>query len=722
MALQDYDDLVVLLEPFESLSAEFGGKLKEQSVLFLAAIKAERDFLEKAIAMKDPGEDAIPAMIAPISELMQKVGAIKDSARGDAFFNHLTAVAEGIPALGWIVVPKTPAPYAKEMLGSAQFWTNKILKEFKGKDEKQVAWATSLTDFLKALPAYILKFHTTGVAWNSGGAKAAPVAAAAAGSASAGALQSDLEDLIDEFLPPFMDASEKLGEPVVAISQVFKKAVESEKALILKAAGLPKKPEDGAFMELLTPTSTLMGEVGALKDMHRGHKLWNNLMAVAEGTPLLGWVAVEPTPAPFAKDMLGAAQFYTNKILKEYKGKDEDQVKFATTFVALLSAFPKYILAHHTTGLRFNAAVAAPVSAGVAAPTAGSIADFDALVEEHFSVYLSLSAKIGGKVAEQSKFLEVAVTESKKLYEHASVTKTKPAMDKFQELLAPIAAEMQKVGEVKDTARGDKDFDFLNAVAEGVQVLGWVTIEPLPAPFAKDMAGSAQFWGNKILKAFKGSDEDKVNWVKALNGFFGGFEGYIKQHHTTGLSWGNAPAPAAAAVSAPSGGTAEGDFEALIADHLVPFLEIAKKIGGPVGEQADVFVDAVKEEKALIVKAMSVKKPSIDGLMEYLKPTSILMAKVGEFKDSNRGHKDFNHLTALAEAVQVLGWVAVEPAPAPFAKEMVGGAQFWTNKILKEYRGKDATHEAYVKNLIGFLSGLAPYIIQHHTTGLTWGK
>lgn len=141
--------------------------------------------------------------------------------------------------------------------------------------------------------------------------------------------------------------------------------------------------------------------------------------------------------------------------------------------------------------------------------------------------------------------------------------------------------------------------------------------------------------------------------------------------------------------------------------------------------------------------------------MEYLTPTSTLMQKVGEFKDKNRGHEHFNHLTAMAEgmsllvldgessfsfiAVQILGWVAVEPAPAPFAKEMVGGAQFWTNKILKEFRGKcfpsipqpytfpalttrDSTQEAFVSNLTDFLKGIPPYIIQHHTTGLTWGK
>lgn len=40
---------------------------------------------------------------------------------------------QGVPALGWLVVEPTPGPYVKEMIGAAQFWTNKILKDYKGK-------------------------------------------------------------------------------------------------------------------------------------------------------------------------------------------------------------------------------------------------------------------------------------------------------------------------------------------------------------------------------------------------------------------------------------------------------------------------------------------------------------------------------------------------------------------------------------------------------------
>jgi hypothetical protein len=336
---------------------------------------------------------------------------------------------------------------------------------------------------------------------------------------------------------------------------------------------------------------------------------------------------------------------------------------------------------------------------------------------------LNLSAKFGGVINEQAQALKKAVDESRKLYAHAAATKPKPSAAKFQELLTPIATLMGQIGEIKEKNRDKNVADHLAAVSEGVQVLGWVTVEPAPAPYAKESAAAAKFYTNKILKQYRGKDEDHVSWVTALTGFFDGFEGYVKQHHTTGLTWGSAAgAPRPVTVAAASTGGAESDFAALISEHLDDFLANAKKIAGPVQEQAEVFLKAVTAEKELIGKAKTQKKPNDEGLQKLLGPVSELMGKVGEFKDKNNRSPYINHLTAVAEAVQILGWVAVEPAPGPYAKEMLGAAEFYTNKVLKEYKGKDETHVAYVNGLVGFLKALHPYILAHHTTGLTWGK
>ena len=35
--------------------------------------------------------------------------------------------------------------------------------------------------------------------------------------------------------------------------------------------------------------------------------------------PGLSWVVVEPAPSPYVKEMLNAAVFYSNRVLKEFK-------------------------------------------------------------------------------------------------------------------------------------------------------------------------------------------------------------------------------------------------------------------------------------------------------------------------------------------------------------------------------------------------------------------
>jgi len=81
------------------------------------------------------------------------------------------------------VTPK-PGPHVEESRASAEFYTNKILMEFKKTDETQVKFANAWISFLKDLAVYIKKHHTTGVTWNPKGGDAS--SAPKAGPAKAG--------------------------------------------------------------------------------------------------------------------------------------------------------------------------------------------------------------------------------------------------------------------------------------------------------------------------------------------------------------------------------------------------------------------------------------------------------------------------------------------------------------------------------------------------------
>lgn len=57
--------------------------------------------------------------------------------------------------------------------------------------------------------------------------------------------------------------------------------------------------------------------------------------------------------------------------------------------------------------------------------------------------------------------------------------------------------------------------------------------------------------------------------------------------------------------------------------------------------------------------AAQAKKPTVDALKTILTPLSLALAKVVEFRDKNRSHPHFNHLSVISEGIPALGWVSV---------------------------------------------------------------
>jgi adenylyl cyclase-associated protein len=72
---------------------------------------------------------------------------------------------------------------------------------------------------------------------------------------------------------------------------------------------------------------------------------------------------------------------------------------------------------------------------------------------------------------------------------------------------------------------------------------------------------------------------------------------------------------------------------------------------------------------------------------ELLKDLRKSSEAINSVRESNRGSPLFNHLSAVAEGVVPLGWL-FEARPADFVTESFGGAQFYGNRVLKEYKEK----------------------------------
>jgi len=172
-SVQNYENLMHHITNYINLSKQIGASdVVEQATLVEKAILAQRDMLRVAACSKKPTPDVVGKLCQPTSDLMQKITAIRDSNRSSKHFNHLSTVSEGIPALGWVLVSPLPAPHVGDMRGGSEFYSNRILKDFKGKEQVHVDWVAAFNTFLKDLQAYVKQYHTTGLEWNPRGGDA----------------------------------------------------------------------------------------------------------------------------------------------------------------------------------------------------------------------------------------------------------------------------------------------------------------------------------------------------------------------------------------------------------------------------------------------------------------------------------------------------------------------------------------------------------------------
>ncbi|GIJ83760.1 hypothetical protein Asppvi_002590 [Aspergillus pseudoviridinutans] len=181
----------------------------------------------------------------------------------------------------------------------------------------------------------------------------------------------------------------------------------------------------------------------------------------------------------------------------------------------------------------------------------------------------------------------------------------------------------------------------------------------------------------------------------------------------------NAVAPPAPPV-APSLPPQIEDFDALINGDVRSFVDLGEKIGGLVAEQSKAVLQAFEAERTYLYVSTKARKPEPQPpeLMTELHNAS---DTINNIRESNRASPLFNHLSAVAEGIVALGWF-FEPKPADFVSEIVGGIQYYGNKVLKEYKEKDHTHIQYIQAYYQIFKSLAAYLKKHYPKGLTWNQ
>eukprot|EP00028_Trichosphaerium_sp_Am-I-7-wt_P000409 CAMPEP_0168532400 /NCGR_PEP_ID=MMETSP0405-20121227/16211_1 /TAXON_ID=498012 /ORGANISM="Trichosphaerium sp, Strain Am-I-7 wt" /LENGTH=412 /DNA_ID=CAMNT_0008557767 /DNA_START=18 /DNA_END=1256 /DNA_ORIENTATION=- len=158
------------VKAYAQLSKTIGGEVASQSELVVQAFQQQRQLIiESASASTQPLQERV----APLTETMKSIGKIAEENRKHRHFNHLMACQEGIAALGWIVMPEKPQALVDQGKESSQFYTDKILREHKGKVQAHVQFVADWTDVLKTLRDYVAKYYSGGMVWNEQGGQTA---------------------------------------------------------------------------------------------------------------------------------------------------------------------------------------------------------------------------------------------------------------------------------------------------------------------------------------------------------------------------------------------------------------------------------------------------------------------------------------------------------------------------------------------------------------------
>lgn len=157
---------------------------------------------------------------------------------------------------------------------------------------------------------------------------------------------------------------------------------------------------------------------------------------------------------------------------------------------------------------------------------------------------------------------------------------------------------------------------------------------------------------------------------------------------------GPSAAPAAPAAGAES--PAAVAWDDLINSYWAPFQANTNAIGGDnVKAQVNLLSNANAEIRKLINIAAQAKQPAPEKLMDLVKPIGAIAKQVKDLRENNRKDKQWEHLSTLSEAVSYVNWVVVTPTPAPFVKESLDSALFWSNKILTLFKGKEQAQVSF---------------------------
>ncbi|KAG6030504.1 hypothetical protein E4U41_007814 [Claviceps citrina] len=169
-------------------------------------------------------------------------------------------------------------------------------------------------------------------------------------------------------------------------------------------------------------------------------------------------------------------------------------------------------------------------------PLPEAIEEFDQLISSSVAKYGKLSNELGGVIAKQAAKVLQAFEEQRKFL-LITTKAVKPDATALENLLKPINDALMAITELKDSNRQDPMYTQLSAVADGMMMLAWITLDSRPYKHVESSLSSAQFFGNRVLKEQKDKDPNQVEWIQAFYQIFRDLAQYVEQKYPSGILW-----------------------------------------------------------------------------------------------------------------------------------------------------------------------------------------
>lgn len=160
------------------------------------------------------------------------------------------------------------------------------------------------------------------------------------------------------------------------------------------------------------------------------------------------------------------------------------------------------------------------------------------------------------------------------------------------------------------------------------------------------------------------------------------------------------------------------DFQAVL-DKADAVVEAANNLPKDVLEITNLLKVVVLKNKEFLRVSVRAKACLPADIPVVMKPMNEAITQIGTYRDQNRASRQFNHLSAVSEAIPAFGWVCVAPRPIDYMSEMIGASDFYINRILRDFKDTPG-HKEWSQKLKQLFTALKEYVVNNHKKGVQW--